>query len=214
MTSHQISRPASFARVAAIAVSVLLLVGCAGAGTPGSNPEGSGSAGASISATPTPTPTPTQPYKPASASGPAENVPVPVLPAVAKTQTKEGLEAFTRYWFQVLSYAYETGDIKPLKSVSDPGCVFCNGLIKNVSNAWSEGQWISGGKIQTPAITAQVLENEPWQATIQVIQAPVNIHKSDGKLLQAPTKQTNTGSQGVARFGPHGWTLIELGLIR
>ncbi|MFP5313120.1 MAG: DUF6318 family protein, partial [Actinomycetes bacterium] len=68
------------------------------------------------SASATPTPTPSAVYKPADATGPAQNVPVPVLPEVAKTETKEGLEAFAKYWYELLSYGYESGDTKPLSS--------------------------------------------------------------------------------------------------
>lgn len=201
-------------QVALVVGAALVLAGCAGGSpSPGASPDATQSS-ASVAATPTVTPTATLAYKPASALGPAQNVPLPVLPAVAKTETKEGLEAFTRYWFAVLSYAYETGDVEPLKAVSGPQCAFCNGLVKNVSNAWTADKWISGGKVQTPAITAHVLENEPSQTTVQVIQSEVRIHNPDGTLAQDSTKAVNTGSQAVATFGPDGWTLIELGLIR
>src|SRR6478736_5613204 len=76
----------------------------------------------------TPTSTPSAVYKPADATGPAQNVPVPVLPEVAKTETKEGAEAFTKYWFSVLSYAYETGDTAALSTLSKPECTVCQGL--------------------------------------------------------------------------------------
>lgn len=216
MTSPEISRSSRFGGPAAlVAVSALVLAGCAG-GSPGSeaSPDATQSSSTSAAATPTATATATPAYKPASASGPAQNVPLPVLPAVAKTETKEGLEAFAKYWFELLSYGYETGDVEPLKAVSGPDCAFCNGLIRNVSDAWADGQWISGGKVQAPAITAHILDNEPWQATVQVIQSEVRIHNPDGTLVQDPTKAVNTGSQAVATFGPDGWTLIELGLIR
>ena len=151
------------AAAGAAVAAALILAGCAGGapadpGAVSSTPTGS----ATSSPPSSPTPTPTAVYKPADASGPAQNVPVPVLPEVAKTETKEGLEAFAKYWFELLSYGYETGDVEPLKAVSGPDCAFCNGLIRNVSDAWADGQWISGGKVQAPAITAHILENEPW----------------------------------------------------
>jgi hypothetical protein len=40
-------------------------------------------------------------YKPADAKGRAQNVPVPVKPALADKNTKEGLEAFTKYWYEL-----------------------------------------------------------------------------------------------------------------
>ncbi|WP_416430255.1 DUF6318 family protein [Paenarthrobacter nicotinovorans] len=53
------------------------------------------------------------PYKPADAKGKAENVPVPVMPELAKENSKAGLEAFIGYWYATYSYATETGDLGP-----------------------------------------------------------------------------------------------------
>jgi hypothetical protein len=95
--------------ISVVAVSVLALSGCSGGGEPQAGPtatavaspaaSGSGSASATPSATPTPKPTPV--YKPADAKGRAQNVPVPVKPALADKNTKEGLEAFAKYWFSL-----------------------------------------------------------------------------------------------------------------
>lgn len=221
MTSNNFVRsgfPASLSwRSAAItfaAASALVLAGCNSGGTPGGSDTSSVSASASATPSATPTPTPTAIYKPADASGRAQNVPVPVLPEVAKTETKEGLEAFAAYWFQLLSYAYETGNLKPLEDVSGPNCTFCRGLSDNITAAWSENKWIVGGQIETPAVTAKVRPGEPSQATVQVLQKMVAIHNPDGSLYQEPTKGTNAGSQATATFGPTGWVLVDLGLIR
>lgn len=139
---------------------------------------------------------------------------MPVLPDVAKTPTEAGMEAFTRYWFAVLDYAYQTGNTGPLKAISRPDCSFCAGLVEAIESAWADGRWVSGGRIQTPAVTAASAESGHWHATVQVIQAPLNVHKPDGELFQEPTKATNVGSVAVASLGSDGWTLIGLGLIR
>src|SRR3712207_1956393 len=117
--------------MAALAVAAsLALAGCNPGDSPGPGATAAPSATdlATTSASPTPTPTPAADYKPADASGPAQNVPVPVLPEVAKTETKEGAEAFTKHWFSILSYAYETGDTAVLSELSKPECTFCQGL--------------------------------------------------------------------------------------
>jgi hypothetical protein len=139
---------------------------------------------------------------------------VPVLPEVAKTETKEGLEAFVGYWYATLSYAYETGDTQRLEELSGPNCVFCAGLEESVTAAWSGGRWISGGKIQTPAIAAESVSGVPSYAVVQVLQQAVEIRKPDGSLYQDPTAATNTGSRADATFGASGWIINDLGLIR
>ena len=200
--------------------SLLVLAGCDSGGSPGQTSSASvtASAGpsesATLSATPTPTATPSGAYKPADASGPAQNVPVPVLPEVAKTRTKEGLEAFTRYWYETLSYAYETGDTAELMAASGESCLFCQGLIEGVSASWRDERWISGGKIETPAITATLETDSTGYAIVQVIQQEIQIHKPDGGLYQVPTPSTNSGSRVSTSFVNSEWTVAELSLIK
>ncbi|MFE4833786.1 DUF6318 family protein [Arthrobacter sp. NPDC056691] len=207
--------------ISVLAVSVLALSSCSGGGDPQAGPTAStvaspaqsASGSASPSATPTPKPTPV--YKPADAKGRAQNVPVPVKPALADKNTKEGVEAFTKYWFQTLSYAYETGNTKLMEVGSGPDCRFCNGLRDNIKNAWQGKQWIVGGKIQTPSVSGLYKkERTSQQATVQVIQQEITIYKGDGTPFPDVTKQTNTGSQAVLQFDSSGWTVIDLGLIR
>ncbi|WP_426225394.1 DUF6318 family protein [Pseudarthrobacter sp. DSP2-3-2b1] len=214
MTSHQLTsswriRTGGVALVVAAAVA---LSGCNSGGDP--NPAATATTSAAESISPSATPTPTATYKPADATGRAQNVPVPVLPEVAKTETKEGLEAFVAHWFQLLGYAYETGDPKPMEAISDPSCTFCGSLSDNISAAWSDDKWIVGGRVETPVVTAKMLPGEAAQATVQVVQKSIAIHNPDGSLYQDPTKDTNAGSQATATFGASGWVLADLGLIR
>ena len=106
MTSHNLfaSRPLRVTALGVVVAAALTLSGCNSGGDPNSGGTTSPTSTATESATPsaTATPTPTAVYKPADATGRAQNVPVPVLPEVAKTETKEGLEAFARYWYSTL----------------------------------------------------------------------------------------------------------------
>ena len=193
----------------------LLLAGCSG-GAPADPGSGSPTAAESAppSATPTPTPTPSAVYKPADASGPAQNVPVPVLPEVAKTETKEGAEAFTKYWFSILSYAYETGETTELSKLSQPGCAFCEGLVTDIEAAWAEGKWISGGQIEIPVATAKPSNDGSTQVILQVLQKELVIHNRDGSPYQEKTAATNAGSVAMLKFADAGWVVGDLGLIR
>ncbi|MEQ7738741.1 hypothetical protein, partial [Escherichia coli] len=87
-------------------------------------------------------------------------------------------------------------------------------LRDGIAEAWSEGRWISGGHITTPAVTATMEPVDDSYAVVQVIQEIIEIRNADGSLHQAPTPATNTGSRAAANFGPSGWVLTDLGLIR
>lgn len=216
MTSHttSMSRRSRMHLVAAVAASALLLTGCNSGGGPGRTDTASPSASQTVSPSATPAPTATAVYRPADATGRAQNVPVPVLPEVAKTETKEGLEAFVSYWYSALSYAYETGDTAPLQAVSDPNCVFCTGLRDGLATAWNNGKWVVGGTIETPVVDGHLSPGSPAQVTLQVLQTQTEIRKADGGLYQDPTKATNSASQATATFGSNGWVLTDLSLIR
>ena len=146
--------------VAALA-AVLVLGGCSASGEPGANaaesvtssasPSGSPTETATPTVTPTPTPTAAA-YKPASAKGPAENVPLPVMPEVAKQESKEGLEAFAEYWFSLVNYGYETGDTSHVKALSGPECEICESFYVSMEKGYVDEDWVQGG-------TLEILEN-------------------------------------------------------
>lgn len=208
------SRTLPFARwrysaAAVFAASVLVLTACNG----GVNPQGTGgpseseSASASASPSPSPTPTPSAAYKPADAKGKAQNVPVPVLPEAAKAETKEGLEAFAAYWFKLLSYGYETGDVSGLESVTSSACSSCE-RAKKVITGWHEnGRWIVGGKVDTPAIstTFRVAADGNYQVPIQVSQSALSYYNADGTLHKSDPKPDDKGNLMLAVFKDGSW---------
>jgi predicted small secreted protein len=212
MTSHITStaRRSRMHLVAAVAVSALLLTGCNSGGDP--NSGGTSSVSPSASASPSPTPTATAAYVPASASGRAQNVPVPVLPEVAKTETKEGLEAFVSYWYSTLSYAYETGDTKPLTAVTGGGCANCESARGIIANWYVDGRWLEGGKIVTPAIetTFTVAADGNYQAIAQVQQSQLRAYKADGSMSESVVPSSDVAQIFMAIYTPAGWQLVDV----
>ncbi|MFK0005262.1 DUF6318 family protein [Paenarthrobacter sp. NPDC090522] len=69
------------------------------------------------------------------------------MPALAKENTKEGLEAFIRYWYAVGNYANETGDISELRSLSTPECQPCAYFQRASSDGYTNGRWLVGGRV-------------------------------------------------------------------
>ncbi len=134
--------------------------------------------------TPAPTPSTAAVYKPATDKGPAENVPVPVLPEKAKEFSKEGLIAFTKYWYSTLGYAFETGDPEPMMTVSGPNCLTCQSIAKMVVAGHSEGKWISGGKmvLGSPEASFVLTAQDDYQVTVMARQEQVKYFKADKSL--------------------------------
>ncbi|MDR6507149.1 DUF6318 family protein [Arthrobacter oryzae] len=201
---------------AVLAASALVLTACNGGGNPpGGDPSASGSVSASASATPSPTPTASAAYKPADAKGKAENVPVPVLPEAAKAETKEGLEAFAKYWYEALSYAYETGDTTTWSAMTSTNCAFCTRIRQGLESAYAKGRWVAGGKMSTPSVAGIFKPETPsQQVKIQSIQDQIDYYDADGSVGQPPTPSSNTASVMIAVFESGSWKVSDLGLIR
>ncbi|WP_434617214.1 DUF6318 family protein [Arthrobacter sp. A5] len=126
-------------------------------------------------------------YKPADASGPAQNVPLPVKPPLADEFSKAGIEAFARYWYETLSYAYETGDTTPIDAITDPSCTTCANA-KEVATGWHEGgRWLVGGKMVVLDIqsTFVLTPSGTYQATSFVKQTALDYYNGDGTLNEA-----------------------------
>lgn len=208
MTSRiPISSRRHVAAAALLIAAVLSATACTGGqASPGATVSSSPPS-ASVSATPTPTPTPTASYKPADASGRAQNVPVPVLPEAAKAETKEGLEAFARYWFELLSYGYETGDTSRIVAITSPECRSCE-KAKTVITGWhADGRWLVGGQTQTPSVSATFRADAQgnYQVAIQVSQAAISYFNPDGTIYRSTPKPDDTGNLMLAQYKGGSW---------
>ncbi|WP_423183842.1 DUF6318 family protein [Arthrobacter sp. NyZ413] len=187
MTSRtSISFRARFFVIAVVGV-MLGLAGC----TPGGPPEASqtGSPSASPSITATPTPTPAAVYKPATSTGRAENVPVPVLPEAAKANSKEGLEAFARYWYDLMNFAYQTGDLTPVDAVSGAGCNSCSRVRPTIEDWNSQGQWIEDHR------------------------EAISYHRADGSVEKASPKTSLQADIMIAKYEGGAWSASNVDRI-
>jgi hypothetical protein len=215
MTSQNLftTRRLRVASLAVVAAAALALSGC----NSGSDPNTGGtspspSASASTSVTSTATPSPAASYKPADANGRAQNVPVPVLPEVAKTETKEGLEAFAAYWFEQVNFAYESGDVTGVQAVTSPNCEFCSNITSSLTTNYKNGRWLAGGKIAVPATstTFERASDGNYQVIVQVTQQTITYHDPDGSEFRSATKPSNTGNVLLVGFEDKAWRVNGL----
>lgn len=201
-------------------LTALVFVGtaCTGGQSPSPAAEQSSSASpvTSTSGPPSATPTPTASYKPADATGRAQNVPVPVLPEVAKTETKEGLEAFARYWFEQLNFAYETGSTSGLKAVTAESCEFCANVTSSLEKNYQGDGWLAGGRLKAPSINTNfnIGADGNYQIVVQVQQSTITYYKPGGSQFRAPTPPSDTGNVMLATFKDGAWRVAGLHPIR
>ncbi len=137
--------------VALIAASSIALAACESspADPPSATPtesQGTSSGSPTPTATQSPTPSETEKYEPATADGPAKNVPVPEMPALAKENSEEGAASFAEYFFDLINYTGESTDSAPIGKLSTEQCQECfESVIDPADHSKSIGEWQVGG---------------------------------------------------------------------
>ena len=197
----------------AAAGSLVVLSGCSGSDDPGADAAQSPSPSVSESVSPSPSPSPSATYKPASAEGPAENVPLPVMPEEAKVESKEGLIAFARYWYELVNYGYETGDVGPVKAVSGPDCTDCIRYLDVVDRGYRDDDWMAGSMIDFRSVHSDYVLTPDglYQVLIQFTQEPVEFYGPNGAEYGIdPGSDTPVVQILEARFEDNHWVVAQL----
>lgn len=213
MTSRtSLSGPWRACAVAWVSISLMSATACSGGGTPPPGSPPAASQSPSGPATPSATPTPTASYKPADATGKAQNVPVPELPEAAKAETKEGAIAFAKYWYAALNYAYQTGDFGPLDAITGPGCRMCAKVRPGIVEWNSEGRWIAGGLVVVKGAFTEFVKTAEghYQVTTQLEQPGGSLHRADASIEESvPASQVLADIMSV-RFTGGVWNAVDV----
>ncbi|WP_236558766.1 DUF6318 family protein [Arthrobacter sp. 9V] len=152
-------------------------------------------------------------YKPADAQGKAQNVPVPVMPELAKENSKAGLEAFIGYWYAQLSYVGETGDMSFWLPLTSRDCRLCLRLQESGEDGYVDGRWLSGGKISIPVVEVQWTADTMRAAKVQVVQEQIDYYNADGSIGRSRSEASNDAFALFAKFADGAWTVVDLGVI-
>ncbi|MFJ6002629.1 DUF6318 family protein [Arthrobacter sp. NPDC092385] len=193
----------------------MLLTGCQGDGDPTANQpsdEVPSSSAPTVEPASTPTASATPEPSPASSAGPAANIPVPVKPALADQNSAEGLEAFTRYWFELFSYGYETNDWVPYEAVTDPGCRTCAQTKQVVGDFYADGGWMGGGEFRIIDFGTDFRLNTSGsiQSFVNYQQADLIYYQKDGTntLGEAPDASVNVL---FSLYRDDAWVVLDFG---
>lgn len=136
-------------------------------------------------------------------------MPVPVLPEAAKAETKEGLEAFARYWYSLLNYAYETGDLSLIKAISSSTCALCGKVFPGIEKWNAGGRWIVGATLTVHAVQSTFVRTDAgdFQVAIQSQQASGSLKNPDGTEAQSVTESGMLGDLLVAKHENGSWAV-------
>lgn len=211
------SRTSSFGRrgriwAVLVAVTLLPVTACTGGGTTPGATAAPATSSPATSPTPTATPTPTASYKPADASGRAQNVPVPVLPEAAKAETKEGAIAFANHWYEVLNYAYQTGDFEPMDKVTGASCRMCAKVRPGIVEWNSDGRWIAGGLVVVKGAFTEFVKTPEgnYQVTTQLEQPVGFLYRADSSIEKSVPASQVLADIMTVRFADGSWNAVDV----
>lgn len=180
-----------FVRLKNLVIAVIagsILMGAAGC-TPEAEPAEPTGATQSESPAPTsakptqsPTPKPTPTPVPASSKGPAQNWPVPVMPAVAKEKSEAGIKAFALHYYDLVEYTIQTNDTVPIKKVTMKTCLECGAsFIDPFDNNKKVGSWMSGADFEV-VVTRTILQPQNGVVLYTTTQGEMTLFMRDGTL--------------------------------
>ncbi|UDY22462.1 DUF6318 family protein [Nocardioides sp. Kera G14] len=163
-------------RFAVGTVAAAVALALAGCGSDKAQPPSSVRTTSTV-ASPTSTPTPT----------------APVMPDAAKQHTKEGAEAFVRYFWDVANAAQSNGDPSELTDLSLDGCEACDGTISSIRKTKAAGGTYVGGTSTVVVQSSELLQSETFQmahvqARIDVSDETVD-YPGSGKDVHRPARQ-------------------------
>lgn len=133
-------------------------------------------------------------------------------PALADEKSKQGLEAFAKYWYDVFSYAYESGDVKPFDAITDPSCVTCSKARRVISDWHAEGRWIVGGTFDVSATESEFVQTPEggYQAIAQIIQREITFYRADGTMSNSLPRTRVLGDIMVAKYRDGKWIAMTV----
>ena len=226
MHSHTRLRFGTATAVTASLALTLALSACSTPPTPSPEPTSSGTSSTSGSPTSAPPPTssaaptastppaPDTAYQPATPTSPAKNVPKPVMPALAKEKSEAGQKAFIKYWLETYNYAFDSGDVGPLRAASASDCDYCSKAVKGVDvlrkqNAtWRVGGGVTAALGQASFHTAS---DGLIRVRVRVTDAPVRFYTSEGTSTQykAAGLGESTRDFWIERKA-NSWSIVEV----
>lgn len=155
-------------------------------------------------------------YVPASLDGPAQNVPKPVMPELAREESREGAQAFLDYWSDAMWYAYQTGDTSYAREITSISCAVCQEELKAVEESYKFGAWLIGGR------EILSLQDAAIARASDGVYKPVVTGKSDGvklveggKITYEEKSQTETNGSFIVYldYRDNAWIYLTAAAI-
>ena len=136
----------------------------------------------------------------------------PDKPAEMTKGDEAGAEATARYYLNLGSYAWNTGDTGPLKSISDADCVYCRSEYTHIDEFYAHGYWAAKG--YTDVLETQVIEqlpDEKYGPDAYAVQFRIDEHVAEGYTSKGfqQAEVYSTVVQLHVRWDGTAWHIME-----
>jgi hypothetical protein len=129
----------------------------------------------------------------------------PVLPAAAKEASERGARAFIGYYWALINYAQQTGDVSRLRALSAPTCAGCSAGITGVRRLYRSGGRLRGGDYAVQI--AQIGRLRGRDPSHVAFEALLDTRNEEQLIVHAD------GTQASQRAGAHRVAVIAFWLI-
>ncbi|WP_111835642.1 DUF6318 family protein [Actinomyces bovis] len=124
--------------------------------------------------------------------------------------TPQGAARSGRYFLQLYTYAFATGDTSQLEAMSDDECVFCNSVIDNAKRLHAQGGWADHWEYEIKAVRyADPAEGHIYSLVELDLGDPGTLqYKADGSSRQTERAEPLTLKLSVYRVDGQ-WVVHE-----
>ena len=135
----------------------------------------------------------------------------PDKPAEMSKGDEAGAAAAVRYYLNASSYAWNTGDTGPLKSISDEECAFCWDQRSKIEEFYAHGYWAAGAHSSITNTQAIEREGSNYEGDVYLVQFRIDEHLAEGYTSNGFQESQSRDTVIILRVGWDGsnWRVLE-----
>jgi hypothetical protein len=136
------------------------------------------------------------------------------MPQSARGDDAEAAEAFARYWFDLLEYAYLTGRTGPLLDLAQENCSACKSFSREINDAYAAGGHFEGVDIEVRSVVAAPPDDRGTIVATVLDEAPSRIVSADGTSVDESPAANGSGVDVYLSRTATGWKVFDLGKVQ
>ena len=135
----------------------------------------------------------------------------PERPEEMSKGDEAGAAAAARYYLNLGSYAWNTGDTGPLKSISDADCVYCRSEYTHIEEFYAHGYWATGARSSVTKTQAIEREDSSHEGEVYLVQFRIDERLAEGYTSNGFQESQSRDTVIIFRVGWDGsrWHILE-----